>query len=50
MLEEINVLREKLEKQVLENVPYNDILSTSKELDKLLIEYYKSSEVFKKVV
>lgn len=42
MLEQINVLREKLEKQILENKSYDEILITSKEIDKLLVEYYDS--------
>ena len=42
MLEQINVLREKLETQILENKSYDDILITSKEIDKLLVEYYNS--------
>ena len=40
MLEQINVLREKLETQILENKSYDEILMTSKEIDKLLVEYY----------
>ncbi len=42
MLEQINVLREKLETQILENKSYEEILTTSKEIDKLLVEYYES--------
>ena len=42
MLDEINMLREKLENQVLENVSYDEILITSKQIDVLLVEYYKS--------
>ena len=42
MLEKINVLREKLETQILENKSYDEILTTSKEIDKLLVEYYNS--------
>ena len=42
MLEQINVLREKLETQILENESYDDILITSKEIDKLLVDYYNS--------
>ena len=40
MLEQINVLREKLETQILENKTYKEILITSQEIDKLLVEYY----------
>ena len=42
MLEQINVLREKLETQILENKSYEEILITSKEIDKLLVDYYNS--------
>lgn len=42
MLDEINMLREKLEMQVLENKSYEEILKTSKEIDVLLVEYYNS--------
>lgn len=42
MLDEINVLREKLEMQVLENESYDEVLKTSRQIDRLLVEYYKS--------
>ena len=42
MLDEINVLREKLEMQVLENESYEEVLKTSRQIDKLLVDYYKS--------
>lgn len=42
MLEKINVLRDKLESQVLENRPYDEILKTSRQIDVMLVEYYKS--------
>ena len=45
MLEQINVLREKLETQILENEAYEEILITSKEIDKLLVEYYNSISI-----
>lgn len=45
MLEQINVLRDKLETQILENKSYDEILITSKEIDKLLVEYYNSISV-----
>ena len=50
MLERIDVLREKLEQQVETNRPYNEILSTSEDLDKLIVEYYKSMESYNIVV
>lgn len=45
MLDQINVLREKLEQQVLQNDSYEQILKTSEEIDKLLVEYYKSLQL-----
>ena len=36
MLNKINILREKLEKQMLDERPYEEILETSREIDKLL--------------
>lgn len=42
MLNEINVLREKLEMQILENESYENILKTSKQIDVLLVEYYNN--------
>lgn len=42
MSEEIKILREKLEMQVLGNEAYDEIVKTSKQLDILLVEYYKS--------
>ena len=42
MLEKINVLRDKLERQVLEDRPYDEILNTSRQIDVMLVEYYKS--------
>lgn len=50
MLDEINVLREKLDEQVLHNAPYDEILTTSRELDELIMNYYISQENLKKVV
>ena len=46
MLETINMLREKLEQQVLGNESYDVILATSKQIDKLLVEYYRMTENF----
>ena len=43
--EEINVLREKLEKQLLNNEPYDSIYKTSAAIDELLTEYYKEKKV-----
>lgn len=43
MLDKINMLREKLENQILDNEPYDKVLATSREIDALLVEYYNSS-------
>lgn len=43
MLNKINALREKLEKQLLEEEPYEEILNTSREIDQLLVEFYKKN-------
>ncbi len=46
---EINVLREKLEKQILSNEPYEEIYRTSTEIDKLLTKYYKNNELSERI-
>lgn len=33
-------LKQKLNKQIEDGCPYSEILKTSKEIDKLLVEYY----------
>ena len=43
MLNKINILREKLDKEILEERPYEEILETSRQIDKLLIEFYEES-------
>lgn len=45
MLDKINVLRERLEQQVLEDESYDVILKTSQQIDKLLVEYYESMKL-----
>lgn len=45
MLDKINMLREKLENQILNNEPYDKVLATSREIDALLVEYYNSENV-----
>ena len=42
ILDEIIKLKIKLEKQIEENEPYNEIYKTSVEIDKLLVKYYSS--------
>ncbi len=41
MLNKINILREKLDRQMLEKRPYGEVLETSREIDRLLVEFYK---------
>lgn len=41
LVEEINILKVKLEDQIKKNEPYNMIYKTSVLIDKLLVEYYK---------
>ena len=47
--DEINVLRERLEKQISNNVPYNEIYSTSLQIDDLITKYYKNKNLFERV-
>ena len=49
LVDEINKLKTKLEKQVLEKDSYDKIYETSVEIDKLLVKYYKELEASKKV-
>lgn len=42
MLDKINMLRDKLERQVVENKPYEEVLQTSRQIDLLLVEYYNA--------
>lgn len=50
MLQEIDMLREKLDEQVINNVSYDEILDTSRKIDELLVRYYKEIEGLKMVV
>lgn len=45
--DDIEILRSKLEEQILKNESYEEIYKTSVEIDKLLIDYYneKSSAI-----
>ena len=47
MLNKINTLREKLDRQILEDKPYDEILETSREIDKLLVEFYNKGTPIK---
>lgn len=48
IIDEINKLKEKLEKQIEDNAPYSEIYKTSVEIDKLLVKYYSSLKDTKK--
>ena len=39
LVEEINILKEKMEKQIVENRPYREIYETSVAIDELLVRY-----------
>jgi len=41
IVKEIDTLKEKMEKQIVENRPYDEIYETSVAIDELLVEYYK---------
>ena len=43
--DEINVLREKLEKQILNNESYDIIYKTSASIDALLTKYYRDKKL-----
>ncbi len=42
---EINILREKLNKSILENKDYQTIYNISTELDRLIAQYYREVKV-----
>lgn len=41
LVKEIGTLKQKMEKQIVENRPYSEIYETSVAIDKLLVKYYK---------
>ena len=43
VIEQLNLLKKKLEDQVMKKDSYDKIYETSVEIDKLLIEYYKNN-------
>lgn len=49
LVDEINKLKNKLEKQVMKKDSYDEIYETSVKIDKLLVKYYKELEASKKV-
>lgn len=48
LLDDIDKLKLKLEKQIEDNEPYEEIYKTSVEIDKLLVKYYSSLKDTKK--
>lgn len=40
--EKMDFLKKKLDAQILKNERYEDIYETSRKIDKLIVEYYKS--------
>ena len=48
VLDEINILKEKLEDQIEKNDSYDKIYETSVMIDKLLVSYYNEFERSKK--
>lgn len=49
LVDEINKLKNKLEKQVMEKDSYDRIYETSVKIDKLLVKYYKELETAKNI-
>ncbi len=49
IVEEIDILKKKLEEQIKKEDSYDTIYETSVEIDKLLVKYYKDLEEFKKI-
>lgn len=47
--EDIILLRKKMENQINENCPYDEVYKTSIEIDRLLIKYYEEYGLTKKV-
>ena len=50
LIEEINLLKEKLESQLMGNDPYEKIYETSTQIDKLLVKYYEKDMINKKKI
>lgn len=48
VMEKINILKKKLETQVLNEDSYDKIYETSAKIDTLLVEYYKNLQNTKK--
>lgn len=46
VIDQILFLREKLENQISENKPYNEVCDTSEKLDMLILEYYDLKKMY----
>ena len=46
VIDEISFLRNKLEDQIVQNKPYQEICDTSKELDVLILKYYSLKKTY----
>lgn len=46
ILKDISFLRNKLENQIAENKPYQEICSTSQELDILILKYHNFKKTY----
>lgn len=49
VVEEINILKKKLEDQIMKEDSYDTIYETSLEIDKLLVKYYENLENIRKI-
>ncbi|MBR5227424.1 MAG: Spo0E family sporulation regulatory protein-aspartic acid phosphatase [Clostridia bacterium] len=50
MLDNINLLKEKLDLLLKSNASYDEIYAISKKIDELLVDYYKSQDDIKELV
>lgn len=48
VVDQINILKKKLESQILQQDSYDKIYETSVEIDKLLVQYYNEYEKSKR--
>lgn len=47
IVEDINKLRDELDKLILSNAPYEKIYNASIKIDRLLVDYYKQESISK---
>ena len=45
LIEEINILKEKVKRQLMGNDPYDKIYETSTQIDELLVKYYEKDMI-----